>query len=226
MRSTALEPARGGLTRASWPHPRSRAPSRSQRLGHLLRRRRPPGQSGRALGARFAQRLRAHVVRAGRPDGRRALGPAERGQEGRRQGDRLGGQKLVGYFVDSSVTKVEARPDGSVRAQVSVIVGTYPGRDMRAMLSGAATVSGGGVGESAKVQAVAGRFHRRAAAAAPGDASGLARARSMSRRAAKTVATGPYGLVSRSGETRWGSKPDRCVQSRRPEAQAQELPAR
>ena len=70
----------------------------------------------------------------------------------------IGSAKLVGYFVDSSVTKVEARPDGSVRAQVSVVIGTYPGRDIRAMLSGAATVSGGGVGESAKVQAVQAAF--------------------------------------------------------------------
>jgi hypothetical protein len=41
-----------------------------------------------------------------------------------------------------------------VRAQVSVIVGTYPGRDMRAMLSGAATVSGGGSGDSTRLEAV------------------------------------------------------------------------
>jgi hypothetical protein len=66
----------------------------------------------------------------------------------------LGAQKLVGYFIDSSVTSIETRPDGSVRAQVSVIVGTYPGRDIRAMLSGAATLSGGGSSESAKVQAI------------------------------------------------------------------------
>ncbi|MFT3922552.1 MAG: HEAT repeat domain-containing protein [Myxococcales bacterium] len=70
----------------------------------------------------------------------------------------IGSAKLVGYFVDSSVTKVEARPDGSVRAQVSVVIGTYPGRDIRAMLSGAATVSGGGTTEAAKVQAVQAAF--------------------------------------------------------------------
>jgi hypothetical protein len=70
----------------------------------------------------------------------------------------LRSEKLVGYFVDSSVTKIETRPDGSVRAQVSVIIGTYPGRDIRAMLSGAATVSGGGTGEAAKLQAVEAAF--------------------------------------------------------------------
>jgi hypothetical protein len=66
--------------------------------------------------------------------------------------------KLVGYFVDSSVTNIEIKPDGAVRAQVSVVVGTYPGRDIRAMLTGGATLSGGGSGEDAKVQAVQAAF--------------------------------------------------------------------
>lgn len=65
-------------------------------------------------------------------------------------------QKMTGYFIDSSVTSVETKPDGSVRAQVSVIVGTYPGRDLRAMLSGAATVSGGG--NSAQLEAIQGAY--------------------------------------------------------------------
>lgn len=63
-------------------------------------------------------------------------------------------QKMTGYYLDSSITSLELKPDGSVRAQVSVIVGTYPGRDMRAMLSGAATVSGGGSGDSVRLEAV------------------------------------------------------------------------
>jgi hypothetical protein len=66
----------------------------------------------------------------------------------------LKAQKMTGYFIDSSVTNVEIKPDGSVRAQVSVIVGTYPGRDMRAMLSGAATLSGVGSDESARLEAI------------------------------------------------------------------------
>jgi hypothetical protein len=68
----------------------------------------------------------------------------------------LKAQKMTGYFIDSSITSVETKPDGSVRAQVSVIVGTYPGRDMRAMLSGAATVSGGG--NSAQLEAIQGAY--------------------------------------------------------------------
>lgn len=70
----------------------------------------------------------------------------------------LKGQHLIGYYLDSSITKIEEKPDGAVRAQVSVIVGTYPGRAMRVMLSGAATVSGAGSGESAKAQAVEAAF--------------------------------------------------------------------
>lgn len=68
------------------------------------------------------------------------------------------GKKLVGYYLDSSVTKVEAQPSGALRAQVSVIVGTYPGRAMRVMLSGAATVSGAGSSEQAKRQAIEAAF--------------------------------------------------------------------
>ena len=66
----------------------------------------------------------------------------------------LKAQKMTGYFLDSAITSLETKPDGSVRAQVSVIVGTYPGRDMRAMLSGAATVSGGGASDSTRIEAV------------------------------------------------------------------------
>jgi hypothetical protein len=66
--------------------------------------------------------------------------------------------KLIGYYLDSAITKLEERPDGALRAQVSVIVGTYPGRAMRVMLSGAATVSGGGTSDQAKMQAVEAAF--------------------------------------------------------------------
>lgn len=64
-------------------------------------------------------------------------------------------QNLTGYYLDSSVVRIEASP-GSTRAVVSVIVGTYPGRDMRVILQGAATVQGGGPQESARIQAIEG----------------------------------------------------------------------
>ncbi len=62
--------------------------------------------------------------------------------------------RLVGYFLDVSVTSLEERPGGALRAAVSVIVNTYPGRDMRSILQGAATVSGAGSGDAARQQAI------------------------------------------------------------------------
>jgi len=53
-------------------------------------------------------------------------------------------RKLKGFFIDSSITSVEARPGGGTRVAVSIIVATYPGRDMRAILRGAATAIGSG----------------------------------------------------------------------------------
>lgn len=66
--------------------------------------------------------------------------------------------KLVGYYIDSSIVKVERCPDRGVRAEVSVILSTYPEHDIRAMLSGAATVSGGGDPASMKKQAIEAAF--------------------------------------------------------------------
>lgn len=53
-------------------------------------------------------------------------------------------QRLKGFYIDSSITSFEQQPGGGTRAAVSVVVQTYPGRDMRAMMQGAATVMGGG----------------------------------------------------------------------------------
>ncbi len=65
-------------------------------------------------------------------------------------------KKLAGYYLDSSVVSVEKRPGGDVRAVVSVIVGSYPGREMRMILQGAATVMGGD--SSTQMQAIEGAF--------------------------------------------------------------------
>ena len=54
----------------------------------------------------------------------------------------LRSRSLSGYYLDSSIVSLEVRADGGVRAQVSIIVQSYPGRDVRSMLSGAATVMG------------------------------------------------------------------------------------
>ena len=54
----------------------------------------------------------------------------------------LRSRSLVGFYLDSSLVSLDQRPDGSVRAQVSVVVQSYPDRNVRSMLNGAATVSG------------------------------------------------------------------------------------
>ena len=65
-------------------------------------------------------------------------------------------QRLKGFSLDSSIVSVEKKSGGETRVAVSVIVATYPGRDMRAILQGAATVSGSG-GQTYN-QAVEGAF--------------------------------------------------------------------
>lgn len=64
-------------------------------------------------------------------------------------------RKLKGFYIESSVTSIENKPDGAVRAVVSLVVATYPGRDMRAVMQGAATALGGG---DIKTQAVEAAF--------------------------------------------------------------------
>lgn len=67
----------------------------------------------------------------------------------------LRSRKLKGVYLESAVTSLENKPDGAVRAVVSVVVATYPGRDMRAVMQGAATALGGG---NIKGQAVEAAF--------------------------------------------------------------------
>jgi hypothetical protein len=59
---------------------------------------------------------------------------------------------LVGFYVDCSIS-VEERA-GGIRAAVNLNLNTYPGRDMRAILQGAATVPGEGTGEATKQRAI------------------------------------------------------------------------
>ncbi|MBX3270928.1 MAG: HEAT repeat domain-containing protein [Sandaracinaceae bacterium] len=61
---------------------------------------------------------------------------------------------LAGYYLDTSITSVEQTPQG-LRVAVSVVVQSYPDRNIRSMLSGAATVPGGS-GPAAERQAIEG----------------------------------------------------------------------
>ncbi|HEY6878509.1 MAG TPA: HEAT repeat domain-containing protein [Polyangiales bacterium] len=114
----------------------------------------PSAQVG--LPAPALRELREHVVKEVSGLNGVRIAPENEGQAAAT--NVLRSKKLVGYYLDSSVTKIEQKPDGALRAQVSIIVGTYPGRAMRVMLSGAATVTGSGSGDSAKVQAVEAAF--------------------------------------------------------------------
>lgn len=62
---------------------------------------------------------------------------------------------LVGYYIDSSIVALEERPGGGLRARVSVVLQTYPDRNIRSMLNGAATVMGAS-GSRAQQQAIEG----------------------------------------------------------------------
>ncbi|MEM9731207.1 MAG: HEAT repeat domain-containing protein [Myxococcota bacterium] len=71
-------------------------------------------------------------------------------------------RKLHGYFLESSIVTLRPRGNG-VRAEVSVIVLSYPSRNMRAMLRGAATASGtysAGTAEQAIQGAIVGALRR------------------------------------------------------------------
>jgi len=68
----------------------------------------------------------------------------------------IASRKLHGIYLESSVASLESK-GGGVRAVVTIVVLTYPGRDMRGMLRGAATASGG-YDEDIAEQAIQGAF--------------------------------------------------------------------
>jgi hypothetical protein len=65
-------------------------------------------------------------------------------------------RRLHGYYLESSIVTLEPKGAG-VRAVVSIIVLSHPGREMRGMLRGAATASGRYSAETAE-QAIQGAF--------------------------------------------------------------------
>ncbi len=62
------------------------------------------------------------------------------------------------YYLRNSLLKLLTQPGGQVRAEVSIVVLSFPDHAMRMVLSGAATVSGAGTGDEAKMAAVASAF--------------------------------------------------------------------
>lgn len=108
---------------------------------------RVPGMDGAILKA-----ARSHIRETlGRMDGVE-LAPGD--ESPRRVSAVLQKRGLKGFYIDSAITSVEPRAGGGTRVAVSVIVGTYPGRDMRAIMNGAATAIGSG--SSVRQQALEG----------------------------------------------------------------------
>lgn len=81
---------------------------------------------------------------------------APEGESNSRARSQIRRRHLYGYYIDASIVAVEENAQG-VSARVSVILATYPGRDMRAMLSGSARLPGGR-GPRAVKQAIEGAF--------------------------------------------------------------------
>lgn len=142
------------LERVARTRPRSE-PVPSQPSGGRARYYVGVGTPGTTVGVnrRVLESVRRFLVeRVGQLDGV-VVAPED---ESNRQVQRvLRSRRLSGYFIDSSIVQVEER-NGGTRAVVSVIVGTYPGRDMRAILQGAATVQGGGSAAQLQQQAIEG----------------------------------------------------------------------
>lgn len=101
-----------------------------------------PGSRATGVSPELLEQARAHLERSLQQIDGVVLAPPD---EGRLAAEGvLRQRKLKGFYIDSSITSVEEKPGGGTRAAVSVIVQTYPGRDMRAIMQGAATVTGGG----------------------------------------------------------------------------------
>jgi hypothetical protein len=62
---------------------------------------------------------------------------------------------LVGYYLDSSIVEMQSQ-GGTVRVRVSIVVQTYPERNIRSMLNGSASASGAGA--SLERQVIEGAF--------------------------------------------------------------------
>jgi hypothetical protein len=112
-----------------------------------------PGTNIRTVSPATLDGLRTFIAQQAR-----SIPGVELAPEGERRADAnrvLRSRGLVGYFLDSSILELEERPGGGVRARVSVVVQTYPDRNIRSMLSGSATVTSG-AGETARRQAIEG----------------------------------------------------------------------
>ena len=115
-----------------------------------------PGSSASGMSRSALEDVRSFIRgRVEQMDGVELAAESETTAQARRI---LSSRRLIGYYIDSSIVRIEER-NGGTRAVVSVIVNTYPGRDMRAILQGAVTVSGGGQGAAVQRQAIEGAIN-------------------------------------------------------------------
>ncbi len=98
-----------------------------------------PGDNSATLNSAALRELREYL--AGRVGGVEGVVLAPDNESASATTRALRRNRLIGYFVDASVVSIEEGADGTT-VRVSVILATYPGRDMRAMLSGSARVPG------------------------------------------------------------------------------------
>lgn len=96
-----------------------------------------PGDNSSSLSAAQLAELQAYL--ASQVGGVPGVVLAPNGEAAAATTRALRSNQLVGYFIDASVVSVEETPTGT-SVRVSIILATYPGRDMRAMLSGSARV--------------------------------------------------------------------------------------
>lgn len=143
------------LERVARSRPRSRrlpdpSPSADARFYVAVGR---PGSSIRGLSRDVlegAQQLIEQTVRS--YDGVEIAPERESRRAARRVLDE---RNLVGFYLDSSIVALEERPGGGLRARVSIVLQSYPERNIRSMLNGAATVMGAS-GSEAQEQAIQG----------------------------------------------------------------------
>lgn len=96
-----------------------------------------PGDNSASLSAAELTELQAYIT--SQVGGLEGVVLAPNGEATAAATRALRTNQLVGYFVDASVVSIEQDATGT-SARVSVILASYPGRDMRAMLSGSARV--------------------------------------------------------------------------------------
>jgi len=98
-----------------------------------------PSAAGVEISAQLREGLREFFVR--QLESLDGVVVAPKGESDRDAQAAIKRRKLTGYGVDTSITRLETS-DAGVRAEVSVVLWTHPGRAVKAMLNGGASVPG------------------------------------------------------------------------------------